>query len=72
MLTVAGIVGWCCYKVLSAGIWGADGLKIIHVSTHCDEEVKEELAALLHLILHCCALLEVVSVSDDDSEIVTA
>lgn len=40
--------------------------------THGDEEVKEKLATLLHLILHRCALPKVVSVSDDDGEIVAA
>lgn len=42
------------------------------MSAHGDEEVEEELATLLHLMLHCCALPEVVSVSDNDSEIVAA
>ena len=42
------------------------------MSTHGDEEVEEEFATLLHLMLHCCALLEVVSIPDDDSEIVAA
>jgi len=42
------------------------------VTAHGDEEVEEEFAALLHLVLHCGAFLEVVSVSDDDCEVVAA
>lgn len=40
--------------------------------THGDEEVEEEPAALLHLGLHGRALLEVVPVADDDSEVMAA
>lgn len=69
---IADVVGWCCYMVRSAGVWRADSLKVIHVAAHGNEEVEEELAALFHLILHCCALLEVVSVSDNDSKVVAA
>ena len=42
------------------------------MSTHGDEEVEEELAALLHFVLHGGALLEIVSVSDYDGKVVAA
>lgn len=41
------------------------------MSTHGDEEVEEDLATLFHLSLHCRTFLEVVSIADDDGEIVT-
>lgn len=39
---------------------------------HGYEKIEEELASLLHLRLHRSALLEVVTVSYDDSEVVAA
>ena len=39
---------------------------------HGDEQVEEELAAVLHLVLHCAAALEGVSGADDEREVVCA
>lgn len=40
-----------------------------HMITHCNKEVKEQSAPLLHLELHGAALLEVVAAADDEREI---
>ena len=37
---------------------------------HGDEQVEEEFAAILHLVLHCATALEGVSGSDDEREVV--
>lgn len=39
---------------------------------HGDEEIEEELATVLHLVLHRAAALEGVSCSNDESEVVCA
>ena len=39
--------------------------------THGDEEVEEQLAAVLHLDLHCTAALECRAAADDKSKIVS-
>ena len=45
---------------------------IIHMVAHCHEQVKEQLAAFLHLHLQCSALLENLSTSDDQSKIMSS
>lgn len=37
---------------------------------HGNEQVEEELAAVLHLVLHCAAALKCVSGADDEREVV--
>jgi hypothetical protein len=39
--------------------------------THGDEEIEEELSALLHLLRHSSAPLEGVAAADDESQVVT-
>jgi len=72
MSIISDIGDWCCYKVRSTGIRRTDSLEVIHVSAHGDEKIEEELAALLHLVLHSCAFLEVVPIPDNDGKVVAA
>lgn len=44
--------------------------EVVHVVYHGDEEIEEELAAILHFSLHCAAALERVSGSNDEREVV--
>ena len=39
---------------------------------HSNEQIEEELAAILHLILHCAAALEGMSSSNDERKVVCA
>ena len=55
-----------------SGIWRPDGLQVVHMLAHCDKEIEEEFTTLLHFSLHGTALLEVVAVSNDYSEIMAA
>jgi len=43
-----------------------------HVTTHRDKEVEEEPAAMFHFVLHGGAFLEIISIADDDGEVVAA
>ena len=43
--------------------------QVIHVVDHGDEQIEEELAAILHLVLHRTAALECVASADDEREI---
>lgn len=47
-------------------------LKVIHVVAHGDKQVEEELAAMLHLVLHRAAALECVARADDEGQVVGA
>lgn len=74
-LSIDFAVDWlllCYYNARSASVRRANSLKIIHMSTHGDKEVEEESATLLHLRLHCLALLEMVAVADDDGKVMTS
>lgn len=42
------------------------------MATHGDEKVKEDLATLLHLGLHRRALLEIVTIANDDRKVMTS
>lgn len=42
------------------------------MSTHSNKEIKEDLPTLLHLRLHGGTLLEIISIPDDDGEIMTS
>ena len=46
--------------------------QVVHVIGHGDEEVEEELAALLHFLLHRSTPLEGVARADDECEIVSS
>jgi len=49
----------------------SNGSEVVHVVAHGDEEVEEELAALLHLDLHGATSLEGVPASNDESKVVS-
>lgn len=44
--------------------------QIVHVVDHGNEQVEEQLTAVLHLVLHCAAALESVARTDDQCEVV--
>jgi hypothetical protein len=46
--------------------------QVVHVVDHGNEQVEEEFATILHLVLHCATALEGVTSSDDEGEIVCA
>lgn len=55
-------------STVSDRLWGAvNGLQIIHVVAHGDEQVKEQFAANLHLHLHGAAALERLPASNNES-----
>jgi len=43
-----------------------------HVTTHCDEEIEEQSAAMFHFGLHGGAFLEVISIADDDGKVMAS
>lgn len=45
--------------------------EVVHVIDHGDEQVEEEFATVLHLVLHRPAALEGVASPDDESEVVS-
>lgn len=51
---------------------GRLGRQVVHVVNHGDEEIEEQFAAILHLLLHGAAALEGVTGPDDESEVVCA
>lgn len=57
--------GWKKSLVAALG-----ALEVIHVVAHGDEQVEEELATALHLVLHGSAALEGVAGADDEGEVV--
>lgn len=46
--------------------------QVVHVVDHGDEEIEEQLATVLHLILHGAAPFEGVSCSDDESKVMSS
>ena len=46
--------------------------KVVHVIDHGDEQVEEELAAVLHFVLHRAAALECVASTNDQRQVVRA
>ena len=44
--------------------------QIVHVVDHGNEQVEEQLTAVLHLVLHCAAALKGVARTDDQCEVV--
>ena len=60
------VVAWRRRTHLARGLLS----EVIHVIDHRDEQVEEQLAAILHLVLHRPTAFESVSAADDQSEIV--
>ena len=44
--------------------------KVIHVVDHRHEKIEEELATILHLILHCAAALEGLASPNNEGQVV--